>query len=339
MKSFFYIFILSLIVFSCKKESNFKGKELDKVYVLDLPAGFPMPVIPEDNILTEARVELGKKLFFDPILSKDYSISCASCHHPEKAFSDTVSLSKGVENRKGLRNSPSLANIAYNDFFFKDGGVPTMELQVVAPIQDHNEMDINILDVTERLKRIDDYVRLSKLAYDKEPGPFVITRAISAYERTLISGNSDFDKFNNGNTLALTASEKRGLALFSSNKTNCSSCHSGFNFTNNTFHDVGLYQNYSDSGRMRVTLLETDRNKFAVPSLRNVEVTSPYMHDGSLESLEKVVDFFDSGGHISLNKSNLVKPLNLTHTEKTDLVNFLKSLTDEEFLTNREYTP
>ena len=214
-----------------------------------------------------------------------------------------------------------------------------MELQVTAPIQDHNEMDINILEVTDRLKAVSEYVRLSKLAYNKEPGPFVITRAISAFERTLISGNSDYDKFKNGNTSALTVSEKRGKDLFFSNRTNCSSCHSGFNFTDNTFQDVGLYQNSNDSGRMRITLDENDRNKFVVPSLRNVEVTEPYMHDGSLATLEEVIDFFNTGGHLSVNKSNLVTALGLTPLEKMDLVNFLKSLTDDEFLNNKKFKP
>jgi cytochrome c peroxidase len=339
MKNIFYISILIVFTISCKKESSVVSYELDELYILNLPAGFPNPDIPDDNKLTKFRVELGKKLFFDPILSKDYSISCASCHHPSKAFSDTINLSIGVGGRKGMRNSPSLANIAYNDFFFKDGGVPTMELQVTAPIQDHNEMDINILDVTDRLKAVNEYVRLSKLAYNKEPGPFVITRAISAFERTLISGNSDYDKFKNGNTAALTVSEKRGENLFFSNRTNCSSCHSGFNFTDNTFQDVGLYQNSNDSGRMRITLDENDRNKFVVPSLRNVEVTQPYMHDGSLATLEEVVDFFNAGGHLSVNKSNLVTALGLTPLEKTDLVNFLKSLTDDEFLNNKKFKP
>lgn len=339
MKTILYILIFSTLAFSCRKESVFIDRELDEVYVLDLPIGFPSPHIPDDNILTKFRVELGKKLFFDPVLSKDYSISCASCHHPNKAFSDTTSVSKGVFGRTGTRNSPSLANVAYNSFFFKDGGVPTLELQVTAPIQDHNEMDINILEVTERLKLINNYVKLSKLAYNKEPGPFVITRAISAYERTLISGNSRFDKHNNGDLSVLSLSEKRGKDLFFSNRTNCSSCHSGFNFTNNTFQDIGLYQNQLDSGRMRVTLDENDRNKFAVPSLRNVEVTRPYMHDGSMETLEEVVDFFNTGGHTSPNKSNLVTALNLSQSEKNDLVNFLKALTDEEFLTNKKFTP
>lgn len=337
MKNLFYIFILSTIVFSCEKESNFIGKELDEDYQLNLPIGFPSPEIPEDNKLTKFRVALGKKMFYDPLFSNDYTISCASCHHPSKAFSDTTNLSVGVFGRKGERNSPSLANIAYNETFFKDGGVPTMELQVTAPIQDHNEMDINILEVTERLKEIQEYVKLSKDAYGREPGPFVITRAISAFERTLISGNSDYDKFNNGNVTALSASQKRGKDLFFSSRTNCSSCHSGFNFTNNTFQAIGLYQNYSDSGRMRVTLNESDRNKFVVPTLRNIEVTQPYMHDGSLSTLEDVVDFFNSGGHSSANKSNLVRALNLSQVEKTDLVNFLKSLTDTDFLTNKEF--
>lgn len=305
-----------------------------KQFYMKIPKGFPAPIIPEDNQLTIARVELGKRLFFDPILSRDFSISCATCHHPEKSFSDTVALSKGVFGRKGLRNSPSLANIAYKNQFFMDGGVPTLELQVTAPIQDHNEMDLNILDVVQRLKSEPDYVKLSKKAYNQEPSPYVVTRSIASYERTLISGNSNYDQYRNGNEMALTHSQKRGMGLFYSTRTNCSSCHSGFNFTTNNFENIGLYSVYKDSGRMRVTLNEVDRGKFIVPSLRNVAVTAPYMHDGSMESLEEVIDFFNDGGEIHTNKNNLVKSLRLTDEEKNDLVNFLKSLTDKEFLIN-----
>lgn len=313
------------------------GNSGGKQFYMKIPKGFPTPVIPEDNQLTIARVELGKKLFFDPILSRDFSISCATCHHPEKSFSDTVALSKGVFGRKGLRNSPSLANIAYKNQFFMDGGVPTLELQVTAPIQDHNEMDLNILDVVQRLKSEPDYVKLSMQAYNQEPSPYVITRAIASYERTLISGNSSYDQYKNGNETALTHSQKRGMGLFYSARTNCSSCHSGFNFTSNNFENIGLYSLYKDSGRMRVTLNEVDRGKFIVPSLRNVAVTAPYMHDGSMESLEEVIDFFNGGGHTHSNKSYLVKNLSLTNQEKNDLVNFLKSLTDNEFLTKKSH--
>lgn len=313
------------------------GNSGGKQFYMKIPKGFPTPVIPEDNQLTIARVELGKKLFFDPILSRDFSISCATCHHPEKSFSDTVALSKGVFGRKGLRNSPSLANIAYKNQFFMDGGVPTLELQVTAPIQDHNEMDLNILDVVQRLKSEPDYVKLSMQAYNQEPSPYVITRAIASYERTLISGNSSYDQYKNGNETALTHSQKRGMGLFYSARTNCSSCHNGFNFTSNNFENIGLYSLYKDSGRMRVTLNEVDRGKFIVPSLRNVAVTAPYMHDGSMESLEEVIDFFNGGGHTHSNKSYLVKNLSLTNQEKNDLVNFLKSLTDNEFLTKKSH--
>ncbi|MEN8957359.1 MAG: cytochrome c peroxidase [Flavobacteriales bacterium] len=339
MKVFIYIALFSLSLLSCKKEEVIPAMNLDEPYELDIPAGFPSPVIPEDNLLTKYRVVLGKKLFFEKALSKNYTLSCASCHHPSRAFSDTVSLSIGTEGRTGIRNSPSLANLAYKNSFFMDGGIPTLELQVNAPLEDHNEMNINILAVTERLEKKEEYITMSKKAYGREIGPFVITRALAAFERTLISGNSDFDKFQAGNIAALSLSQKRGKDLFFSNRTNCSSCHSGFNFTDNSFQSIGLYPNYADSGRMRITLNEADRNKFVVPSLRNVAVTKPYMHDGSLANLEEVIDFFNSGGHLSANKSNLVRPLNLSIQEKRDLINFLNSLTDNEFLNNKEYKP
>ncbi|MGB1039821.1 MAG: cytochrome-c peroxidase [Flavobacteriales bacterium] len=338
MKNLLYISFICLLLTQCKKEEVSTRKFIDEPYFLEIPTGFPVPKIPEDNKLTKYRVALGKKLFFDPILSEDLTISCGSCHFPNKAFSDTSNLSKGVYGRTGIRNSPSLANLAYKNSFFMDGGVPTLELQVIAPIQDHNEMNINILNVIERLKENVEYTRLSKLAYNREPDGFVLTRAISAFERTLISGNSLYDEYINGKLDAFSPSQIRGKNLFFSSKTNCSTCHSGFNFTNNTFESIGLYPSYSDSGRMRVTLNESDRNKFIVPSLRNVEVTAPYMHDGSIQTLEEVVDFFDNGGHNSVNKSSLVRKLYLTDTEKGDLVIFLKSLTDTDFLNNTNHS-
>lgn len=325
--------MLLVAALSCKKvelENSFML--VDEPYSLEIPVGFPMPSIPEDNELTKLRVELGKKLFFDPVLSKNRTISCASCHLPSQAFADTNSVSIGVFGRQGLRNSPSLANIAYKPEFFMDGGVPTLEMQSVAPLQDHVEMDNNILEVTEKLKENKDYIQLSKWAYFREIGPFVITRALAAYQRTLISGNSRYDQFVRGDLPGLTSSEERGKDLFFSERTNCGNCHSGFNFTNYSYQNIGLYTNYRDSGRMRITLNEEDRGSFVVPSLRNIELTAPYMHNGSIKTLKEVIDFFDSGGHINPNKSNLVRKLHLNESEKIDLVNFLKSLTDDDFI-------
>ena len=305
-----------------------------------VPEGFPLIQFPEDNPFTGLSYALGKKLFFDPILSRDSSISCGSCHLPGKAFSDGNRVSFGVDNSEGTRNTPSLANIAYHPYFTRDGGVPTLEMQILVPIQEHNEFDFNIVLISERLKQRPEYVSMAREAYDREPDPFVITRSIANFERTLISGNSDFDQYyNQGITSALNESEVRGMNLFFSDELACQSCHSGFDFTDYSFQNNGLYTSYPDSGRMRLTGSEADRAMFKVPSLRNVALTAPYMHDGSMGTLEEVIDHYRSGGKENTNKSELITGFELTGSEKADLIAFLEALTDYEFISNENHQP
>lgn len=292
-------------------------------------------VIPADNAFLAERVELGKALFFDPILSVDSSRSCASCHIPAYAFSDTLAFSLGVEDRVGTRNSPSLANVGYQVALLREGGVPTLEMQVLVPIQEHHEFATNILDVAKKVGEVPRYRDLAERAYGRTPDPFVITRAIAAFERTLISGNSRFDQWSyQGDWKALSPSAIRGLDLFQSDRLGCASCHSGFLFTDQSFANNGLYEEYADPGRYRLTGIESDRAVFKVPSLRNVEVTAPYMHDGSLKDLREVVLHYQHGIQDHPNKSPLLRTFQLTDRETDDLINFLKSLTDEAFLQN-----
>lgn len=333
-----YAWILALslsILTGCDKDPSAPA---DEPYFLSIPPGFTMPEIPENNQLTQKRVELGKMLFFDPGLSEDSTVSCGSCHLQSHAFSDDKALSVGIYGRTGFRNSPPLFNLAWHNKFFKDGGVPTLELQVLAPIEDVNEMNFNIIDAVERLSQNSTYQTLAKIAYDRDFDAFVLTRAIAAYERTLVSGNSPFDKYQyQGDNNALTAQEKRGLNLFYSDRLQCGSCHSGFDLSDYEFHNVGLYTTYIDTGRMRITLNPQDNGKFKTPSLRNVELTAPYMHDGSIATLEEVIEHFNSGGVGHPVQDSRIQPLNLTIAEKEDLLAFLRSLTDEEFITNTEY--
>jgi cytochrome c peroxidase len=303
--------------------------------LMELPVGFPSMEFPSDNEFSQERWELGKMLFFDPVLSSDSSISCASCHLPELAFSDRVAFSKGVKERDGTRNSPSLANIGYHPYFTREGGVPTLEMQILVPIQEHNEFDFNIVLIAELLKKDSQYTSLALAAYGRIPDPFVITRSLACFERSLISGNSPYDQFHFQNDQsAISASAKRGEKLFFSDKTNCSKCHDGFNFTNYAFENNGLYSNYPDPGRFRLTGNPADSALFKVASLRNVSITGPYMHDGSFQSLEEVINHYNSGGKQHPHKSDLIRPLNLTEDEKLDLINFLKTLTDESFIQN-----
>lgn len=318
-------------VSSCKKD-----KKTDVVtpeepaYQLELPRGFPKPDIPEDNQFTQDRIELGRQLFFDPVMSRDSTISCGSCHQTNKHFTDHLALSTGIEGRVGTRNAPSIVNMAYAPYLFWDGGNPTLEQQVLAPIDNHNELDYDVNLIVARLLRHSTYPAQFQKAYSQPPNVYTLTRAIACYERSLIMGNSRYDDYlQNSNQSALTSSEKSGMAIFMGERGECFHCHGGFNFTDNSFQNNGIYSTYADSGRMRITGRLQDYGKFKVPSLRNVEKTAPYMHDGSLATLEDVVDHYNSGGHPSITKSIFIQSIGLTQQEKQDLVNFLRSLSEK----------
>lgn len=319
--------IVGFLLTACKKEAV---KDGNTVITLATPKGFPYPTIPVDNQPTENRIALGKKLFFDPILSRDSSLSCSSCHLESYHFAEPKDISIGIENRKGIRNAPSILNSAWLKLVMWDGGIPTLEQQILAPIDAHFEFDFDPNEVVKRLAKQAVYVQMTKAAYNTAPSIFTLTRSIACFERTLTTGRSKFDEYQYyNNTTALSFSEKSGMDIFFGEKGECFHCHNEYNFTDNEFRNNGLYTNYVDSGRARITLNSDDVGKFKVPSLRNVAGTAPYMHDGSLATLEQVVEHYNSGGKSHPNKSPFVKPLGLTATEKEDLVNFLKALTDQ----------
>lgn len=298
-------------------------------------ASFPVLESPQDNAANPWRLELGRRLFYDPILSRDSSISCAHCHKQAYAFADSIPTSPGVKGRKGVQNVPSLGNIGYATSFTRAGGVPTLEMQILVPIQEAHEFDFNIVLIAERLAAIPLYDSLSQLAYNRTPDPYVITRSIAAFERSLLSTNSFYDQYIYQNKKkALSRAARRGYQLFMSDKTNCSQCHTPPHFSNFAFENNGLYEVYADSGRMRLTHQEIDRALFKVPSLRNVALTAPYMHDGSLASLAAVVNHYNRGGVVHKNKSTLIKPLGLSPKEQKDLLAFLEALTDTNFIEN-----
>lgn len=336
MKKCLYIFICLITLYSCDKDEP-STIVVDGSF-LSIPPGFPEFEFEKGNEFTKERWELGKKLFYDPVMSRDSSIACVNCHQPEFAFSDVLPVSVGVEGEIGNRNSPSLANVAYHPYFTREGGVRTLEGQILIPIQEHNEFDYNIVLISNQLKNNPEYVEMSMAAYDRLPDPFVITRSISTFERSMISGQSPYDKFTFQDIPdALSESEKRGMELFFSDNTKCGSCHGGFNFTEYAFENNGLYDNYLDNGRMRLTGDPNDEALFKVPSLRNIEVTAPYMHDGSMNTLEDVIEHYNSGGSDFFNKSEFIQPLNLSAAQKEDLLAFLKSLTDEEFINDPKF--
>jgi len=323
--------LISIIFITCEPEQP------EKLDYLKIPQGFPDMEFPLDNQFSSIRFELGRKLFFDPVLSRDSSISCASCHRQELAFTDGRRFSLGVDLRIGHRNAPSLANVGYHPYLLREGGVPTLEMQILVPIQEHNEFDENILVIAEKLNRSKLYRELSMEAYERLPDPFVITRSIACFERALVSGNSSFDQYLHGDSKAISESALRGYQLFKRDSLNCIQCHSGFNFTNYGFFNNGLYEVYNDVGRMRFTGKEEDRSLFKVPSLRNVALTAPYMFDGSFESLEQVIEHYASGGKNNPQKSKLINGFHISNEDKMDLIHFLQSLSDEQFISNPNF--
>jgi cytochrome c peroxidase len=335
------VFILgSLLVFSACKKAEKTTLPIQEEELLNIPDYFPSINFPSDNTFSKERWTLGKALFYDKALSKNETVSCGSCHKPNLAFSDDLPVSLGDLNTPGRSNAPTLANIGYHPYFTRAGGVPTLEMQVNVPIQEHDEFNFNIVDIVERFKDHSAYQDAAMKAYNRKLDPFVITRAIATFERSIISGNSAYDKYTyQNNTQALSSAEKQGMDLFFSARTQCSECHSGLNFTSYAFENNGLHERYADSGRMRLTKAESDRDLFKVPTLRNVELTSPYMHDGSISTLKDVVEHYNTGGVKHKNKSALIQPLNLTEEEKSNLIAFLKSLTDYEFVNQTKYKP
>jgi cytochrome c peroxidase len=301
------------------------------------PGDFPPLPQPPDNPLTAAKVDLGRRLFFDPILSRTMQIACASCHLQQHGFSDPMPVSTGVDGRQGTRNAPGLANLAYATSYFWDGGVDTLERQAMAPIKAANEMDLPLGEAVARLAAVPSYRADFARAFADDPGPsdLGLVRALASYVRTLVSGDSRWDRQRRGDLAALSASEQRGLAIFFGEKGECFHCHDGIFLTNNRFANNGTYLPGGDVGRQRITGRAIDLGRFRVPSLRNVGVTAPYMHDGSIATLEDVVEHYARGGRGDPSTDPIVRGLQLDAGDKADLVAFLRSLTDEAFLTDR----
>lgn len=292
----------------------------------------------EEHHKVRNEIELGEKLFFDPIFSLDNSISCASCHQPQFAFADNKAFSVGVNDSVGTRNTPSVMNMAGRFFFFHDGRAASLEEQAVMPVENPVEMNLSFSDAVKRIKANEEYVRLFKKIYKEEPNAENITNALAEFERSLESdGSAPHDLFVGGyDTTAMTASQQRGRKIFLAEESKCFECHFGPDFTRDQFRNIGLYDgvNLTDKGRFDFTKDPKDIGKFKVPGLRNVALTAPYMHNGMFKTLEEVIDYYSNPYDFVKEPINIdtlmIKPLNFTPQEKTDLVNFLHSLTDEE---------
>ncbi len=322
--------LLSILVISARAQSLRENAQMIDSLVGELPVGLgalPDPPIPTDNQQTPQKVELGKRLFFDKALSADRSISCGSCHDPKKGLSDGRPHAVGFHGTVLRRHTPSIWNAAYNASQFWDGRAATLEDQATGPMSSPGEM--NSPGERELMQRLeaDSYYRAAfRGAFGESPTLRDVAKALAAFERTLIARDSRFDRYARGDKRALTLHEKNGLVVFIG-KGRCARCHNGPNFTDNKFQNIGAGQE-DDKGRFAVTAIESDLGAFKTPSLRNVELHAPYMHDGSLPTLEAVIEYYDRGGDVRPDKSPFVMKVGMTEGEKRDLVRFLRALTD-----------
>ena len=359
----FYL-IMSCFLFACKPPPF---NQNDDEYNWALPKGFPSPLVPNDNPMSAAKVALGKTLFFDEDLSFNQSTSCASCHQPEFAFSEPQNVAVGSTGQRHRRNTQSLVNVAYNsNLTWAHSGLERLEQQILIPMFSENPVELGITghesEVLNRFKN-QSYSKLFEHAFDDSSANFDrIVKALASYVRSLTSFASPFDEYayqNNDDAMSDVA--KRGMELFFSEKFECFHCHGGFNFSQSSqhenqrldlrpFHNTGLYNvddkgayPVNDQGLIDVSLQPQDMGKFRTPTLRNVEVSAPYMHDGSLATLSDVIEFYAAGGR-GQGKSNPLKSpfvagFNLQLQQKQDIIAFLHSLTDRQFLNSNVNYP
>ncbi|MCG8331315.1 MAG: cytochrome-c peroxidase [Chitinophagales bacterium] len=341
-KGYIYIGILGLL-WGCTKEAP-----LNPSSQIEIPYGFSPISSPVDNPLTTNGIALGKRLFFDPILSADSTISCSTCHQPEKAFADSAPIAVGIDGKKGRRNSMSLINSAYlHRGLFWDGRVTTLEEQALIPVITPEEMGSDWTIIENRLRRHDNYPDLFYAAFNisdtSQITRFLTAKALAQFQRTLVKGTAKYDLEELG-YVEFTPSERRGRDIFFDEEGDlpegeCAHCHLPPLFTDQTYMNNGLDEvllltDFQDQGRGTVTGQVYDNGRFRVPGLRNVALTAPYMHDGRFATLEEVVAHYNNGGHYSKNKDPKIINLHLSAQHQADLVNFLKTLTDTTFVYN-----
>jgi cytochrome c peroxidase len=292
-----------------------------------VPHGLPPVQHPDDNPPSEAKIALGKQLYFDPRLSRDNTVSCASCHDPAKGWSNGAQFATGVGGEVGGRNSPTVINSAYNKLQFWDGRAPTLEHQALGPIQNPIEMTMTLDEVVERLNKLDGYRSQFQAVFKTDVTSDGIAKAIAAYERTVLSGDAPYDRFVAGDKAALSESAERGRKLFFG-KANCAGCHPGPHFTDNAFHNIGVGWNaetksFADIGREEQSKLGGDKGAFKTPTLREIARSGPYMHDGSQKTLAEVMTHYNQGGQNNPWLDEEIFPLKLSAAEQADLVKFM----------------
>jgi len=365
-------------LFSCQLPVNQKLPESNVVpYQWNLPPGYPLPKIPADNPMTVAKVELGRHLFYDKKLSVNDSMSCASCHEQARAFSDGKARSKGVHGDLHPRNSMALSNVAYSTTLtWSNPHLQSLETQMITPIFGEDPPELGLVgkeqELLAKFQHNPDDVQRFQTAFPDQKQPISlksITQAIASFERSLISADSDYDRFHfGGDPSAMSMAAQRGESLFLSERLECFHCHGGFNFSDSTVHQKSRFQEYAfhnnglynlDStgayptggqGLFELNHSTSDQGKFKAPSLRNISKTAPYMHDGSITSLDQVIDHYAAGGRTIVsgpnkgigadnpNKSGFVKGFKLSQQERSDLLAFLESLTDQRFLSNPAFS-
>lgn len=316
-----------------------------KISATKVPIGFAgLPKAPADNPTTPEKAALGRRLFFDPVLSTNGTVSCASCHQPKHGFASPDPIAVGIHGRKGTRNAPSILNAVFGETFTWDGRDESLEQQVLGPLESEVEMGGDLDVVVANLRQDASYVKAFGSVFgdaQSDPSEEVtisnVAKAVACFERTLNTGNSLVDRFRDSEYEALSKSARQGMWIFES-RGGCWKCHSGSNLTDGEFHYTGVQFDVADRdlGRMKHTENEADKFKFKTPSLRNVEFSAPYMHDGSVKTLREVVEFYNKGG---APKDPLLddkmQPLNLSDQEVGFLVDFLKALSGDSPLSNR----
>jgi cytochrome c peroxidase len=335
-----WLFCLTALLTACGGSRD-EARPAGAPVALKAPLGLPPVPVPDDNPPTVATVEFGRRLFFSPVLSVDRSLSCATCHNPKTSFADSKSVSTGVHGKRGTRNTPTVLNAVYYKMQFWDGRARDLEAQASGPMMNSLEMGSTREGLEKAVAEDAELRTLSERAFGPgRPTMERITKGLAAFERTLVSGNSPFDRFvYGGDKTAMTEAAQRGWRVFKDpDKGHCAVCHTiGTQyalFTDNAFHNIGAGLDAEgeipDLGRYVQTKRDADKGAFRTPSLRNVALTPPYMHDGSVKTLKDVVDFYVGGGSSNPHLDPLIRPLShLTRQEREDLVAFLESLTGE----------
>jgi len=373
-KSLGLILLSSILFIACDStttvtDTSSQSNEFD----WDLPNGIYAPRVPDNNPITDEKVELGRFLFYDTRLSANQTQSCSSCHLQKFAFADHNSVGIGSTGEHSLRNPNSLTNTGYyTSYSWANPALGTLERFIILPITGDDPIEMGVIpevenEVLQRFENNDTYQLMFRDAFPDVDNPFTleyIVKALASFNRTLNSFNSTYDQYLRGDTTALSESQKRGMAIFMDERGECFHCHEGINFSDSTaneksyyvnqfFHNIGLYNinadgSYTDQnqGLYETTMNAYDKGKFKAPTLRNIALTAPYMHDGSMKTLEEVIELHSNGGRNIISgdnkgdgtqnpyKSDFITPKNFTDQEKADLLAFLESLTDNEFITN-----